>query len=87
MSAADVRPPEHRKDRTLWKQGAGVGAVVGGGFALCLALGMVWELFPPPYSLLHVAGQAAMTLAGGVAGAVFGAIFGWAVPVWETTYE
>ena len=84
---AHPSPQAGQRDRTLWRQGMGVGAAIGTAIISVIAVGLSerWMALGGPQGgwalgMLAVAG-------GTVAGATIGALMGWAVPVAETKQD
>ncbi len=79
----NTTPTGAPKDKTLWKNGAGVGAAIG--TAICsvitIGLGCSRPLSTNPADYLL---PVALVTLGAFVGALLGGIVGWAVPVAET---
>lgn len=82
-ATTEAKPTEPANEKTLWKNGAGVGAAVASAMGTLLAVGLGGSQ-PPPADmsgyLIPVAAVAGLALFG----ALCGAIIGCAVPVIET---
>jgi hypothetical protein len=82
-ATTETKPTEPATGKTLWKNGAGVGAAVASALGTLIAVGLGGSQ-PPPADptgyLIPVAAVAAFALVG----ALCGAIVGCAVPVIET---
>jgi hypothetical protein len=84
---AHPSPQAGQRDRTLWRQGLGVGAAIGTAIIACIAVGLRdrWEMLGGTQGGWAL-GMLAVG-AGTVAGAVIGALIGWSVPVAETKQD
>jgi hypothetical protein len=79
----EAKPTEAAKEKTLWKNGAGVGAAIASALGSLVAVGLgASQPAPadPTVCLIPVAAVAGFALLG----ALCGAIVGCAVPVIET---
>lgn len=82
-ATTDVKPAGAAKDKTLWKNGAGVGAAIASAMGTLLAVGIGGSQ-PPPADLTGYLIPVAAVAGFALLGALCGAIVGCAVPVIET---
>jgi hypothetical protein len=82
--ATHTTPTAPATDKTLWKNGAGVGAAIAAALGSLIAVGQGGQQQPPSTDPLVYLIPVAAVSAFALLGALVGAIVGGAVPVVET---
>jgi hypothetical protein len=82
-SSTHATPATAAKDTTLWKNGAGVGAVIGTAICSVITIGLGMSQ-PAPAAPSGYVLPAVLVVCGALFGALCGSIVGCAVPVVES---
>jgi hypothetical protein len=81
-TATPTTPTEAPKDKTLWKNGAGVGAAIGAAICSVITVGIGMS-HPAPATPSGYVIPAVLVTCGALFGSLCGSIVGCAVPVVE----